>query len=201
MKLYLMVGLWAIANLAGASPIVVDGTGRTVGFYSGAAEPPRESAVSTTGYRFSFNRRTGEILYPDGGPQYPPGQSEIWFASTDCTGQAYLSGTEGLTPGSVFPGIRPHPAPATPPAPPVFRPLYILPQSVPAPSSVLIRSYQIYTSPENQVFCAPDNTTRTVIPVESNLPSETGIPGPILQPPLRVISSLLFLDGFEAPIS
>ena len=39
-----------------ASPVVVDGDGRTIGFYLGVTGDETEQAVSSQGYRFGFDR-------------------------------------------------------------------------------------------------------------------------------------------------
>ena len=170
-----------------ASPLVVDANNRVIGFYLGANQSggcgsgncgDTESAVTQSGLRFSFLRRNGRVLQPPGGPGYTEGQGTIRFASADCTGQAYMVvDSQSLpTAGSIFLGTAPYePAPGVPQA---VDPLeyYVLPQELPTVQQVLIRSYWIYTHPQNQRICASDNATRSAIPVNLNDPNVTGFP-------------------------
>lgn len=183
------------AGSVNASALIYDGNGTLIGSYLGAENDGREYGVSVHGYRFAFNRTTGAVLQPQGGPAGGAGSVFVGFASTDCSGPAYLyAAVLSTVPGSVFYGALPYEGGSLPNLPPI---LYRYPQVRPTAQTVLIRSRFEYSSPENVRNCLQQNTSSSAIPVDLNSPSETGVPNSSFVPPLRVISQELFRDGFE----
>lgn len=184
-----------ITESVSASALIYDGNGTLVGTYLGAESDGKEHGVSVHGYRFAFNRTTGAVLQPQGGPSGGPGSVFVEFTSTDCTGPAFLTATVSSTvPGAVFYGALPYEG-GPPPSP--MPTLYRYPQVRPMTQTVLIRSRYEYSSPENVRNCLLQNSSRTAIPIEENAPAETGVPSASFVPPLRVITQELFRDGFE----
>jgi hypothetical protein len=187
------------AGSVNASALIYDGNGTLIGSYLGAENDGREHGVSVHGYRFAFNRTTGVVLQPQGGPTGGPGSVFVGFTSTDCSGPAYLYATVLSTvPGSVFYGALPYEGGPVPSPPPV---LYRYPQVRPTAQPVLIRSRYEYSSPENVRNCIQQNSSTSAIPVDLNSPTETGVPNSSFVPPLRVISQELFRDGFENAVA
>jgi hypothetical protein len=174
--------LLGVLDTAGASPIVIDSNGRFVGFYLGQdVQQLRdvESAVSSTGYRFEFKRASGLVVtFED---NYVQG-----YTTVDCSGQVWMQG--GATPGFVFPLFNNVVGNSAP--------LFFLDQAPPSTQLLTILSRR---SSSGQ--CEPTNSAGDFWPVLPNDPNVTGVPGSTLPAPLRVISSWLFRDGFEQPLS
>lgn len=176
-----------------ASPIIVDANGRTVGFYQGLGVNGLEVGVTLTGYRFGFERKTGKLApTPDLGTNF----WSVFFSEPNCSGQAYVEAANRVGGFVAIPDFE-FQATADPP-------VYYVPQDVPPIVSIQRRSTLNYEgSPPLTLGCYNDGTPSTVdaIPVQPNSPGETGIQSPRFQPPLRAISSWLFRDGFEQPLS
>ncbi len=195
----LLMSTWA-CDLR-ATPIAVDGNGSVVGFYVGVGTQAQEEyAISPTGYRFAFDRETGRLLRPEG--IYTDSNGQAFFTTTDCSGQAYITDHPGVKLGLVMPAAYPQiPGGQASGIPLVF---YLSQTNRPATQTVLRRSFWAFLGAGTQVLSCFNGLTpdeRSGIPLLPNSPSETGVPSGGFVPPLRVISSWLFRDGFEQPLS
>ncbi len=193
------------AEVADATPIVVDANGQLVGFYQSVVTVTpgspgggdTEGAVSQAGFRFSFDRDTGKLTIPQ------HFESLVFFATPNCTGQAYLSSSSGqgggkLQLGVVFPGML------DPALPQIDAPLYYLPQVRPSEVSVQrLSTWSTVVMPAPALICFPASPSSPIpaYPVAPNDPATTGVPNVRFSAPLRVLSSWLFRDGFEQPLS
>lgn len=176
---WLAVTLCSWQCTAAASPIVVDSGGQFVGFYLGVGGmSDSEAAVSASGYRFVFNRNTGQIL----NMEFRSLPNYTGYTSTNCTGQLWVP--PEATPGMVFPTHN------VASASPQF---VFLNQLAPASQSVTLRSRHN----GNTGACEQVNATQTMFPTQPNDPNVTGVSEPTLSAPLRVLSSQLHRDGFE----
>jgi|CXWL01.1.fsa_nt_gi hypothetical protein len=192
--------LLSLLQTADASPIVVDANGRIVGFYQGARIEGYEYGVSATGYRFGFNRETGRLEHPS--DLNTNSEGRVFFTSSDCTGQAYIQAQPSSKIGMVVPAAYPRYDGALIGDPLVF----YLPQTGRPPIQTVMRgsSWEWAGSglPSYPLQCVPDQTApQQAYPLQPNDPDATGIPTSRFQAPLRVISSWLFRDGFEQPLS
>lgn len=121
----------------------------------------------------------------------------MFFATTDCSGQAYLPDTPGVKLGMVIP-VAYADSPSTATGTPL---LFSLRQaSRPQVVTVMRMSYWRFSGVGAQSLNCfnqfiPD--ARDAIPLQQNNPNETGVPESGFGAPLRVISSWLFRDGFE----
>lgn len=180
----------------GASPIVVDVDGRIAGFYVGTSTENRtEYAASQKGYRFGFDRESGRLMRPEG--TYTDANGQVFYTTTDCTGQAYITVHDGIKLGVVFPAAY-----ASTPSQATGVPLlyYLAQVGRPSTQTVMRRSFWAFLGAGTQIlscFNALTPDARDAIPLIPNDPAETGVPNGGFVPPLRVISSWLFRDGFE----
>jgi len=176
MKTHLAGFLFVLAPIPSlASPIILDGNNSFVGYYSWVSSTQfSENAISGTGYRFTLNRRLGHLTWIDGN------FVQFWFATSNCTGQAYALLDAGL-PGYVSSADNAQPTPS-----------FYVPQD--AVSQVLALGSYLNSAGA----CVQESHTPTgVYPAFPNDPETTGVQTtwPV---PLRVTSSLLFRDGFES---
>lgn len=176
-----------------ASPVVVDGDGRTVGFYLGVTSDETEQAVSMQGYRFGFDRVTGRI-------KSAAEAVGVYFTGTDCTGVAFqYTNYNGPMIGAAyvtdFSSIDP-PSPIDPP-------IFYIPQGTTPIAQLLPRGSLQYFDDGNpsQLRCQSLSPSEYPpvegYPLQPNDPDETGIPNERFRPPLRIMSSWFHRDGFE----
>lgn len=190
----------AAASSCAASPIIVDAQGSIIGFYQGVGGVDHEEhGVTEKGYRFGFDRESGRLTRPEAVPSNTEG--EVFFTSNDCSGTAYIQSSSTIRLGMILPSAYPvYPAPVT-----GTPSLYYLPQTGrPSEQIVQRRSQWRFVDPGSGyvLTCVVNGmpSTNTEIPLVPNDPNETGISNSLLNPPLRVISSWLFRDGFESPL-
>lgn len=198
-KLVILTFTMSFMHSLKASPIVVDANNRFVGFYQGASEnPQQEHAVSQAGYRFGFDRETGRVLKPEG-ISASVGVGRVFYSTTNCTGQAYLQADPGVKLGIVIAAAIPDFDGDAVVGTPL---LYFIAQTQrPSPEQVEIRSQWAFLGTGPDVLSCFNGFSpgqiRTAVPLIPNNPSETGVPDAGFVPPLRIMSSWLFRDGFE----
>lgn len=162
--------LLCATSAVSASPILIDGNGKMLGYYLGAPYPSwDEHAVSVHGYRFQFERSSGQIEAPV--------NAYLGFTNADCTGELR---TWTVAPGFVVPIIDGEPSAGL---------AYVPQDAEPQPVAIL--------SVRNSDGCSgPPYPITNSLPALPNDPEVTGVSSAILQKPLRVSSILLFRDGF-----
>ena len=164
--------------LASAAPLVLDGDNRVLGYYANWQNPTNlEYATSSSGYRFLFDRLSGKI---DSYVNY----LQVSYVSGDCTGTMLLS--DYMPPGYLMPlygGFdNAHPAPL------VYTPQ--VPVHIIAVSTASFVNHIGECQVENR---APANYYVAL----SNDPITTGMTSSIFPAPARVVSQMLFFDGFD----
>lgn len=179
-RIVVLLALCGWLGKAGASPIVVDTNGRMVGFYLGVGYAGwRDKAVTPEGYRITFARGSGFLAFDV--------NELVGFATPDCTGS-----------------LR-----AQPVAPGFVRPLYTsgtgdVPSEelVYVPQNAQVADIPILSIPgaDGQCF-SPSNPITSSLEAFPNDPEITGISSSRLPAPLRIISSWVFRNGFEQPLS
>lgn len=189
----------ATTGLMAQSPVVRDGTGRVLGYYTGPMQGVRFGVrvMSQQGYFFGV-RQNGEISdvgeNPNGsallfGPE-GPGIANffgLWFESTDCTGQAYFRFADVEGPWAAGIVIQVDQA--------LF---YTPPRTLPVtPRNLRSRSY-------GGTQCQPENSDGVLSPPAfPNNPDITGVPSDPIPPPIRIVAAgnvnALFSNSFEGP--
>ena len=178
MRWLLATTMMLLLPLASAAPLVLDGENRVLGYYSNWQNPTNlEYATSLNGYRFLFDRRSGKI---DSYVNY----LQVSYVSDDCTGAMLLS--DYMPPGYLMPlygGFdNEHPAPL------VYTPQ--VPVHIIAASTASLVNHIGECQMDNR---GPANYYVALF----NDPITTGMTSSIFPAPARVVSQMLFFDGFD----
>lgn len=185
------------ASKVDAEALILDANNNVIGLYGGLSEVDflRENGYSRQGYRFAFDRDTGRLMWPQG---FSAGQIYVYYATSDCTGPAYVSVQSGFGPSKRVPGTVVPAAYDLSETPSGFdAPVFYIPQNRPSEVVVQRQSWWAYVGANLSCQSSAPSPAAPAYEVQPNNPGVTGVPNGRFAAPLRITSSFLFRDGFE----